>query len=46
MAAGSGTPVTITATGVPDGISSADHVEAVTSPLANRDAHLRSRAGH
>lgn len=38
-----GTLVTITATGVPDGISSADHVEAFTSTLANLDTYLRSR---
>lgn len=45
-AAGSGTLVTITATGVPDGISSADHIEAFTSTLANLDTYLRSRHAH
>jgi uncharacterized protein YndB with AHSA1/START domain len=38
-----GTLVTITATGVPDGISSADHVAAFTSTLANLDSYLRAR---
>ena len=44
--AASGTLVTITATGVPDGISSADHVAAFTSTLANLDSYLRSPEGH
>jgi uncharacterized protein YndB with AHSA1/START domain len=41
-AAGAGTLVTITASGVPDGISSADHAEAFISTLANLDAYLRA----
>jgi uncharacterized protein YndB with AHSA1/START domain len=36
-----GTRVTITATGVPDGISSTDHQEAFASTLRNLDAYLR-----
>jgi len=39
--AGGGSRVSITATGVPDGISSADHQTAFRSTLANLDRHLR-----
>lgn len=38
-----GTRVTITATGVPDGISSSDHEAAFTSTLENLDRYLRER---
>ena len=34
------TVVTITATGVPDGISTEDHVTAFTSTLGNLDRYL------
>jgi uncharacterized protein YndB with AHSA1/START domain len=40
-AVGDGSRVTVTATDVPDGISSADHATAFASTLANLDAHLR-----
>lgn len=40
----SGTLVTVTATDVPDGISSEDHVAAFASTLGNLDAYLRE--GH
>ncbi|MCO1654164.1 SRPBCC domain-containing protein [Pseudonocardia humida] len=36
-----GARVTVTATDVPDGISSADHAAAFASTLANLDAHVR-----
>ena len=38
-----GTLVTITATDVPDGISSEDHVAAFASTLANLDAYVTRR---
>ena len=37
-----GTRVTITATGVPDGISSEDHVAAFASTLENLDQYVRA----
>jgi uncharacterized protein YndB with AHSA1/START domain len=40
---GAGTLVTITATDVPDGISSAEHAQAFASTLDNLDTWLRSR---
>jgi len=40
-----GTRVTITATGVPDGISRADHQQAFASTLGNLDAYLREQPG-
>ncbi|WP_308257500.1 SRPBCC domain-containing protein [Pseudonocardia lacus] len=39
-----GSRVTVTATDVPDGISSADHAVAFASTLANLDAYLRGSA--
>ena len=42
---GTGSRVTITATDVPDGISSDDHATAFTSTLRNLDAYLRAEAG-
>lgn len=42
---GAGTRVTVTATDVPDGISSADHVEAFASTLANLDEYVRGPGG-
>jgi uncharacterized protein YndB with AHSA1/START domain len=44
-ASGGGSRVTVTATGVPDGISKADHASAFASTLANLDAHLRGSGG-
>jgi len=41
-AVGAGTLVTITATGVPDGISSTEHAKAFASTLNNLDTYLRS----
>jgi uncharacterized protein YndB with AHSA1/START domain len=41
-AVGSGSRVTVTATDVPDGISSADHATAFASTLANLDAYVRN----
>jgi uncharacterized protein YndB with AHSA1/START domain len=38
-----GTAVTITATGVPDGISSTDHVAAFTSTLSKLNEYVRVR---
>jgi uncharacterized protein YndB with AHSA1/START domain len=41
--AGVGTLVTITATDVPDGISSEDHAAAFASTLSNLDRYVRAR---
>jgi uncharacterized protein YndB with AHSA1/START domain len=41
-AVGTGSRVTVTATDVPDGISSADHATAFASTLANLDAYVRN----
>jgi uncharacterized protein YndB with AHSA1/START domain len=43
-AVGTGSRVTVTATDVPDGISSADHATAFASTLANLDAYVRGPA--
>ncbi len=43
-AADDGTLVTITATGVPDGISRSDHETAFASTLANLDRYLQEHA--
>jgi uncharacterized protein YndB with AHSA1/START domain len=43
-AAGAGSRVSVTATDVPDGISSADHATAFASTLANLDAYVRGSA--
>ena len=37
-----GTRVTITATGVPDGISREEHITAFASTLSNLDAYVKS----
>lgn len=42
-AIGTGTRVTVTATDVPDGITSEDHTAAFASTLANLDGYVRSR---
>jgi uncharacterized protein YndB with AHSA1/START domain len=42
-AVGAGSRVAVTATDVPDGISSADHATAFASTLANLDAYVRGR---
>jgi uncharacterized protein YndB with AHSA1/START domain len=42
-AMGTATRVTVTATDVPDGISSADHAAAFASTLANLDAYVRGQ---
>ncbi|QNP75366.1 SRPBCC family protein [Streptomyces roseirectus] len=39
-----GTEVTVTATGVPPGISQADHETGIASSLANLAAHVETRA--
>lgn len=38
-----GSRVTVAAHGVPEGISQADHITAMTSTLANLDSHLHAR---